>query len=330
MIAYKDIRSVHFEISTRCNAACPDCPRNFRGVDILDTYPVLDMKLSQVQQIFPPEFVQQLDQFLINGNYGDFVTAQDGLAIVEYLLECNPNLYLEISTNGSAKPKIWQRLGELGITVDFRLDGLRDTHKLYRQNTDWDFIIDNAKKFIAAGGKATWAMIEFDHNRHQINECRQLSRELGFSKFWLIDDGRNSFPVFTSDKRLSHVVGNWQGSVDFGEMFAQSQYYKIEPDRAVKTETRNNKIDCYSTNKKEIYVSANGDVFPCCWLGYYPKTNLARAGNTQLQPIMVGNNAFEHGIEGSLAWFNKIEESWDKTVPDGKIYVCNNTCGIKE
>lgn len=330
MIPYKDIRSVHLEISTRCNATCPDCPRNFRGVDVIDTYPVLDMKLHQAQKIFTPEFLQQLDNILINGNYGDFVTAQDGLEIVEYFFENNPNLRIEISSNASARPKIWERLGDMGVYVDFRLDGLKDTHHLYRQNTNWDFVINNAKNFIAAGGHATWAMIGFDHNEHQIEECRQLSQELGFERFWLVDDGRNSFPVFTPDKRLSHVVGNWQGSTNFDELYNDFLYYKIDPRRSIDTEPHNRKISCQAIKKSEIYISANGDVFPCCWLGYYPAYGLSRAGNVQLRPIMTQNNALEYGIEQSLAWFDKIKDTWGLSVQEGKIHACNANCGIKE
>ena len=330
MIQYRDIRSVHLEVSTRCNAACPDCPRNFRGVDVVDTYPVLDMKLAQVKKVFPVEFVQQLDNLLINGNYGDFVTAADGLDIVEYFLSCNPALQIEISSNASARPKIWTRLGELGITVDFRLDGLKDTHHLYRQNTDWDLVIDNAKKFIAAGGNAIWAMIKFKHNEHQIDACEQLSKELGFSKFWLVDNGRNSFPVFTPDRKLSHIIGDYHGSTDFSELHSISQYYKIQPDTALKDEIDDRQIDCYSTRNKEIYINANGEVYPCCWLGFYPQHGLSRPSNLQLRPIISNNNAIEYGIEAAIEWFNGIEQSWKLTVPQGKIYTCNETCGIRK
>jgi MoaA/NifB/PqqE/SkfB family radical SAM enzyme len=179
MLNYKEIRRVHLEISTRCNAACPECPRNFRGVDIVDTYPVCDMSLQQAQKIFTIPFLQQLDQILINGNYGDFITARDGLAIVEYFRTSNSQLKIIISTNGSGRPNIWQRLGELDVEVQFRLDGLADTHHLYRQYTDFDLIIDNATKFIKAGGNATWAMIKFDHNKHQIAQAETLSKSLG-------------------------------------------------------------------------------------------------------------------------------------------------------
>jgi sulfatase maturation enzyme AslB (radical SAM superfamily) len=165
------------------------------------------MKLAQAQKIFSESFLQQLDNILINGNYGDFVTARDGVAIVEYFKTANPKLNITISTNASAMPHIWQRLGELSVTVKFRLDGLADTHKLYRQNTNWDAIIANAGNFIKAGGTAIWTMIRFDHNKHQIDQCRQLSKQLGFSDFELIDQGRDTMPVFDKDKKT--ITCDW-------------------------------------------------------------------------------------------------------------------------
>ena len=164
MILYNNIQWVHLEISTRCNANCPDCPRNLRGVvvpEIASAYPLVDMKLSQAQTIFTESFLKQINGILINGNHGDFVTAQDGVEIIEYFLTANPKLHIQINTNASARPKIWERLGELGIQVDFRIDGLKDTHHLYRQNTDFDFILDNARKFISAGGRAVWMLDGF-------------------------------------------------------------------------------------------------------------------------------------------------------------------------
>jgi MoaA/NifB/PqqE/SkfB family radical SAM enzyme len=287
------------------------------------------MRIEQAKQIFHTEFIQQLDQLLINGNHGDFVTAQDGLEIVKYFLEVNPDLKIEISTNASAKPKIWEPLGQMGVTVDFRIDGLADTHKLYRQNTDWDFIINNARTFIAAGGRAVWTMILFDHNRHQVEECRRLSQELGFNNFWLVDDGRNTMPVFTTDHRLSHIIGNWQGSTNFDELYNNSNSYKTDPLGAVLNEKNNRQIDCYSKKNREIYIAANGEVYPCCWLGFYPTYSDRRSSNIQLKKIMQKNNALEYTIEECIAWFNAVETSWQLTVPEGKIFACNEACGIK-
>ena len=330
MLKYNDISSVHLEISTRCNAACPECPRNFRGVDTIDSYPVCDMSLEQAQKIFTSSFLTQINHILINGNYGDFITARDGLEIVEYFKSVNPNLAIEISTNASGRPNIWTRLGELKTRVHFRLDGLNDTHHLYRQYTNFDLIIENARKFIAAGGHAIWAFIPFAHNEHQIDQARELSKQLGFREFHVVDAGRNTGPVFTRDGNYSHSLGNYTGSKNFRELFDKHLYYVDKPEITIlQTEHVNRKIDCYAKKQKEIYITANGEVYPCCWLGFYPMKETGNPSNMQLRPIIKDNNALEYSIEHAVEWFNKIEESWNQdSVAQGKIYTCNETCGI--
>lgn len=339
MIQYDKIRRLHIELSTRCNSVCPDCPRNLRGVEILENieYPLTQLYLDDVMKILEPEFVRQLSIVLFNGNLGDFITARDALPIVEYLRSCNPSLEIQVSTNASGQPDIWETLGKMGIEVQFRLDGLADTHVLYRQNTSWDLIIANAKKFIAAGGSAIWAMIVFDHNRHQIESCRQISQDLGFAEFRLIDleiGKRNVFPVFTRDKRLSHVVGDYQGPTDFNEIYENFQNSAVdllgELDRLVthrkiscKTMTINN-----SYLGQEIYITANGEIYPCCWTGFYPKYHARTYTNKQLFDIVSENNALVHGLEHSIKWFNKLVETWSiPTVQQGRILACNNECG---
>jgi MoaA/NifB/PqqE/SkfB family radical SAM enzyme len=329
MLEYKNIRRVHLEISTRCNAACPECPRNFRGVDIIDTYPICDMSLEQAQQIFTVPFLLQLDQILINGNFGDFITARDGLEIVEYFLSSNQKLKIIISTNASGRPNIWKRLGELGVEVQFRLDGLEDTHVLYRQYTDYNLIIENAKKFIEAGGVAVWAMIKFKHNLHQIETAQQLSKKLGFNRFELIDAGRDTTVVFTRDKKFSHVIGDYNGDTDFNNLYDQYKHYIKDPDLTLKkVPIQEKKISCYAKKNNEIYISANGEVYPCCWLGLYPKNKPGDPRTFRLLPLIKQNNALEYGLDRTIEWFNAIEKTWDKTVLEGKIYACNETCGI--
>jgi len=328
MLEYKNIRRVHLEISTRCNAACPECPRNFRGVDIIDTYPICDMSLEQAQQIFTVPFLVQLDQILINGNYGDFITARDCLEIVEYFLEVNPDLKIIISTNGSGRPNIWEKLGGLGVEVHFRLDGLEDTHQIYRQYTDYKLILSNAKKFIKSGGTAVWAMIKFAHNMHQIPTAQNLSQELGFQRFELINAGRDTTIVFTRDKKFSHIIGDYKGDYDFDNLYDQYQHYIRDPNLTLKkVPIQEKKIACYSKKNNEIYISANGEVYPCCWLGFYPLGRQGSPSTFQLRPLVKENNALEFGIEHAIAWFKEIEASWNKTVLEGKIYACNETCG---
>lgn len=328
MLDYTNIRSVHLEISTRCNAACPDCPRNFRGVDVINSYPLTDMRLSHAQKIFTEPFLKQLRRISINGNYGDFVTARDGLAIVEYFKSVNPALRVEISTNASAKPYIWAQLGKLKTKVYFRLDGLKDTHHLYRQNTDFDLIINNAKEFIAMGGIAIWAMIPFKHNRHQIEQCKKMSEELGFYKFLLQDSGRDTMPVFDKNKNFTHAIGDYRGSIEFEQLYKEYELI-YDPVATLKSINVVDKtVQCQAKKNSEIYISATGDVYPCCWLGFYPQAKPTDIRNFQLVPLVTKNNALEYGIEESIKWFDEVEQTWNKeSVSAGKLYICNQYCG---
>lgn len=331
MIKYSDIRSVHLEISTRCNARCPDCPRNFRGVEIVDTYPVHDMTIDEFKQIFTEQFLKQIKSININGNYGDFVTARDGLEILQYARNINPSLKLNVSTNAGARPKIWSELAKLNVMIWFRLDGLEDTHGLYRLDTNYNTVIKNAREFINAGGKAVWAMIEFEHNKHQIQHCRQLSKELGFSAFQLINQGRDIMPVFNTDKSFSHVIGNYKGSRDFQTLHDMRQLYKKEPGKTVKENKTSYPISCKVLGPREIYISANGEVYPCCWLGHYPLHSLAEPSNIQLKEIIYKNNALEYGIEQAIEWFDSVKKSWElENVSAGKLHACNEVCGKRK
>ena len=336
MIDYKHIRSVHLEISTRCNAACPLCPRNSAGYDEDLGYPVTDMTLPQAKRIFTPDFVRQLDHILINGNFGDFITAKDNLDIVQYFILCNPNIKIEISTNASGgRPGLWEQLGKLkNVEIGFAIDGLEDTHQLYRRNTNWQTVINNAKKFIAAGGSAVWRMIRFDHNLHQIEACRQMSKELGFKRFDILDDGRNSGPVYDKEGNFAYSIGNnfeypprvetWKEWSYRGDMPAvRLERYKSIPIKA--------KIDCYTKKFSQVYITATGEVYPCCWLGFFPKIEHRhpwQRDNMFLQNLVKNNNALEVGLEQAIKWFNSVEKSWDiQSYNQGRLYKCDNQCG---
>lgn len=331
MIKYEDIRDVHLEISSLCNARCPLCPRNFRGYPYNDGYIETNLSLKSCQKIFTPEFLKQLTTIWINGNFGDAVMNPETPDIVEYFHSNNPNLKIGISTNGSARDnKFWERLAGKA-SVHFCLDGLEDTHYLYRQHTNWVTIINNAKIFIESGGHAVWKMIQFNHNKHQIEECRQLSTKLGFSRFELVDDGRNVGPVYNKHGKLVHVMGEYTGETEFEVLF-----YKKKTDLVLLeniTPSKKTKLSCYSKKNKSVYITANGEVYPCCYLGFSPKTyghgEYLQAANAQIAPLVKNNNALEYSLQECLEWFNSVELSWlMDTYENGKLVACYDNCGI--
>lgn len=333
MITFNEIQDVHLEISTLCNSSCAWCPRNFWGYPFNDGYPELNLTLVNAKKIFSQDFLLQLKTIRINGNFGDIVMNLEGPDIVEYFASSNQQLRVSVSTNGAARPaEFWERLACTGATVEFCIDGLEDTHHLYRQNTVWKTVINNAKTVIAAGGSAVWKMICFDHNKHQIDQCRQMSQDLGFCDFQLIDDGRNTAPVFNNKGKLTHTLGNYRAETNFDKLFFKRKTDLVLLEDIVLDRQPKTKVTCETKQYKSIYIAANGDVYPCCFLGFYPKTfghgTYHQAVNSQIASLISKNNALEHDLEDCINWFSCVQESWAQSkYENGRLVACDDNCG---
>ena len=75
-------------------------------------------------------------------------------------------------------------------------------------------MIENAKAFINAGGKAQWNYLVYKHNEHQIPEARKMSEELGFDDILFRSTGR-----FMNHKTLTELekwpVQNRDGEIEY-------------------------------------------------------------------------------------------------------------------
>lgn len=329
MIQLKDIEQLQIELTTRCNSRCPMCMRNYRGLEYNSGYPITELSLNDIKKILPSTFLKQIKNILLNGNLGDFGLAHDGVEIVKYLAE--HDIEIDVYTNGSMRtPDWWAQLAHPNVKIGFGLDGAdAKTHRLYRQDTNWDTVIENASAFIKAGGNAIWRFIPFEHNKDQEETCRKMAQDLGFLEFNNIFDGRNNGPAFTRTGNFSHWLGNpWdKNEPNIVEMVQNHiTWFDIKTIKSAKDITPLN-ITCNHKQIKELYIAANGEIYPCCFLGYYPQT-MNHPGNTQLKSIAQRNNAKEYPLEECVEWFAKVEETWSKpSIAEGRMYACVNSCG---
>lgn len=311
MYKINEIRAIHLEVTTKCQAKCPMCPRRINGGLLNPFIDLTEITLEQFKDWFSIDFVLQLNHLSMCGNLGDPIVAKDTLEIFKHLRTHNTTMSLVMNTNGSARTTKWfEKLAELKVRVVFGIDGLEDTHKLYRVDTDWHKIIDNATAFIQAGGDARWDMLVFQHNEHQVEECRTLSQTLGFKDFYVkhtsrFRDGR--FHVLDEQGKTTHILYPTSKSNNM-----------ISKTLAAEKDTLP-VITCKAKKDSQIYVSANGTVTPCCWIDMQQMPPMQESRIQYLDTIghwLNLNNQTLNEIFDS-GYFEKIENSW-------------NTCGIKE
>ena len=169
------------------------------------------------------------------------------------------NCQLTITTNGSAKTKAWwQKLNNImdkDDTLILSIDGLEDTNHIYRKNAKWKSIMGAIEIFAERKCKMHWKYIVFKHNQHQIKEAKELSSKLKFDYFQLERSDR------------------WLGQKDlmpdkeFVDTYYQQQE-KVLIDPSFKTSME---PVCLANNKPSnaLYIDAEGDFYPCCWMGTY-------------------------------------------------------------
>ena len=269
----------HIELTDKCNAGCPMCPRTDplnRSKPNRTLVRNIELSLADFQAHFTDAFCERVDEVALSGNLGDPAAASDCLEICEHLIE--RGIAVVISTNGGLRPAAWwDRLGRAfarnGSCVQFHIDGLRDTNPLYRIHTSFDKILANASAFIEAGGTAEWHYILFRHNEHQVRDARQLAHKTGFAKFVLIDTVRfGRRPYF----RYQLPDGSYRllepptlTSADFDaepvDMTATVEHAR----GGTRNEMR--AIDCKAKGANRPFISSNGHVSPCCWTSASPE-----------------------------------------------------------
>lgn len=281
------IKVLHIEPTTVCQAACPQCDRE----DITlynNAVNRSELTLKQIQAVIPDSVVLNLEKVFMCGTFGDPAACRETFEIFSWFRSINPGITLGMNSNGGLKSTSWwSKIGKLFNQpfdyVVFSIDGLEDTNHIYRRNVNWKKVVENASAFISAGGSAHWDMLVFDYNKHQIDDAEKTARELGF----------NWFRCKLSKRFANKPVAGLDPPADI------ELPNVVDPD----------KISCHALNERSMYLAANGELLPCCWMG-------GRIFNRDIQ------------IDAAIHTpnFQGVIQSW-ATDP---LPVCKRNCGVKE
>jgi MoaA/NifB/PqqE/SkfB family radical SAM enzyme len=354
---YNTIDEYQLEITTNCNASCPQCPRNDLGGKLNPYMDLVNLPRDVIDRAFTTELCGRLRQVFFCGSYGDPIVHPDFLDILRDFRSKNPTLWLYVHTNGGAhNTEYWREMAEImnGYgQVDFGIDGLEDTLHLYRKNVNYNKVIENAEAFISAGGRAMWQMIVFKHNEHQVKEAEKLATDMNFFKFLARKTGRffhhgeerelDSWPVKKMKGETEYyfeppVNNEWrnQSVIKLPELKKQykdlQQYFKTTD------------IHCDSLHGKKVAMNAQGVLLPCNFFnhnlydarfrtGVLPGSNQGHTvdGRNQvteflnqygLDNLSIHNYTIEEIYENKF--WSDLVDSW---TGENRIFECAMTCG---
>jgi MoaA/NifB/PqqE/SkfB family radical SAM enzyme len=356
-----DVTEIDLECTTFCNLACPECNRTTDKDLISSILNTSHITLENCKTWFKPTELTKLKEVRFCGAIDEALMNPELTDILDFFLDEFNIKFIDIRTNGSVRSTKWwsnfvNHLPSKHVIV-FGLDGLEDTLHIYRIGANYKKIINNAKAFIDAGGIASWQFIEFEHNKHQIEEAKQLAKELGFKEFRLLSSTRPTMTESLEHIRKDNKVSARSNRVPEKKEVKPS--IKKEPVQELvlvrkKTTKQKTVIRCEAQGKgwcgNRILVNALAQVVPCCFLnGYFlqpyaynkntenvnkpPFTffndpNLAELyhkhtnSQNELTAISLGHNSLKEILEGDF--FADIQDSWTTKDP---IERCLEVCG---
>jgi len=299
--------SFHIEPTSKCTLECPLCDRTW-------FYSKFKKRLlHEIDVDSVIKFIGHNKHVHMCGNNGDPIYHTNFLDLCVRLK--NNNCNLRITTNGSAKKSDWwKKLSNIvseNDEIEYSIDGLKDTNHIYRKNSNWQQILDGISNMRKSKIKMTWKFIVFKHNQHQIDEAEVLSKELGFDNFKLIRSDRwNDSVNFMPEKKFVNTL--------FDEI--QKSLSKDQNDKFIL------KPKCMENNLpiNALYIDAEGDFYPCCWMGSY-RYKYKTIFSPRLKQFNIKNTKLSDILE-----FKEVKKFFESTKQFTSAHeCCKLQCGIK-
>lgn len=258
---------VFVDISTYCNAGCPQCHRTHeRGLGKEDWLPLVQWDLKTFKKAFPPEIMQQVEVFKFCGTWGDPVMCKELMEICAYIVD-NSWSRVSIDTNGSIRNVDWW--WDLGVgcgerlEVVFDVDGInQEMHEKYRRFTHLDKVLENMEMLSQTRAWVKSQTILFKHNQDYKEEIRQLCKDHGSSKHtFVISDRFDSKSTIDGKRYFITPEGDRE--------YLEPADREVLPDGLISStnmKKHSNKIKCtWGLPRNEVVINPDGQVMPCCF-----------------------------------------------------------------
>jgi len=334
---YFNTHNLQIDVTSHCNARCAFCVRQQDGT--AQTKPELELKHFDttlwdrlVSKDTRGWFIKELT---LNGNWGDPMMHPTLVEMLDKFAHYHPETQLFMHTNGSMRStEFWNDLAEsfrkfTNHTVIFAVDGMKDTHSIYRVRTNWDKILENIKSFTNNKGRARVVMTVFKHNIHQIKQVEEIAKECGCIEF----ETRESHGAHTIQDGvvLEHIeveayqtrLGNDDYSMSDNRDFGLFSDIKI----------KNSKSKCPWYNQRQVQIDPWGTVWPCCHTSlfgrHFNNINIETSVDSSFVSARKDNNLENKTLREILnnQWY---EKTLKKAVDSASWKICRETCGVSK
>jgi len=343
---YKSIHRLQIDVTSHCNARCGACVRNKDGGDTEPELALNHFDIDLWKRICTKDTKGwYIGQLALNGNWGDPMMHPNLVEMVRIWIENHPETFITIHTNGSMRgEKFWFDLAKQlrkypAHQVNFAVDGLEDTHHIYRRRTDFKKIIQNIKSFNEAGGSGRIIMTLFEHNQHQVEELKNLAETLKCRQF-VTRSSHQGGDIRINDKDEKYVIKK-SNMKEQEWWFEQNDEFTIsdQPDsdywmhitEVLKDSKFMNETKCPWYNEGEIQIDPFGTVWPCCHVSLYGVNLSKQSLKTNCDETIIErrteNSLFKYSLQEILSndWYN---HHLDTVVKEAKWEVCKRSCGV--
>ena len=311
-------RVIELELSSLCNAKCSDCMRT-RLDNAKKFYVKRNITLEELERWLLPLKMNQT-KIKLCGVLGDPMINPELPEILFYLLFEKNVKDIEMSTNGGTRSlDFWKELGLLSKNSDGRfvvhwsIDGA--TRNDYRENVNLKKVWENVHAYHSTGGKSIWQYIIFDYNENEVEMAKTMA-EMNDMKFFTRKSWRNT----SSENKFQSKQSKSIDSDSHFEVYKRAYFGMYEKPN----------IKCRHKIKNEIFIGANGRVWPCCHL-YDEHVKDSHNSIKHLLDVQGQNfNSLNHNnlmdiLNGD--WYQKtLEDSWNKD-HDLNLPRCYMACG---
>lgn len=291
---------IDIELTSFCNIRCKGCFRvesSYADLILNKTY----LDIETIKEKFQSSMFPNIRIINFCGSVDEPISHPQFFEIIKHFADWNA--HINIATNGSLRTTSWwtKLAGMLPNShkVTWGIDGSDELSEVYREGSSFKKVQQNFRAFIAAGGRADWQFISFEHNEHQLEIAKQMAKDEGFKEFKTI---------------ISHRK-------DTGGV----KHKKVQAKESTE-------ISCKYGNQKRIFVNHMGNVIPCCHLNAkmleYPVSNKRRdrfedilVEQDYVNDINLKHVSIDQAINGKV--WSGIKDSWTSNL---RIPRCEQVC----